>query len=57
MSRKQVIAILGKPSDPKAYPLEYKDGARNLKLFLDEKGKLVRLTETLPGGAETIIVQ
>ena len=57
MSRKQVISILGKPSDPKANPLEYKDGAKNLKVFLNEKGKLLRVTETLPGGAETIIVK
>ena len=57
MKRKQVIALLGKPADPKANPLEYKDGAKTLKVFLNEKGKLVRVTETLPGGAETIIVQ
>ncbi len=57
MKRKQVIALLGKPADPKANPLEYKDGAKTLKVFLNEKGKLVRVTETLPGGAETILVQ
>ena len=57
MKRKQVIAILGKPADPKANPLEYKDGAKTLKVFLNQKGKLLRVTETLPGGAETIIVQ
>jgi hypothetical protein len=28
MIRKQVIAILGRPSDPKAYPMEYKEGAK-----------------------------
>lgn len=29
MSRKKVISILGKPSDPKANPLGYKEGAEN----------------------------
>lgn len=57
MSRDQVIAILGKPADPAANPLEYPDGAKTLKVFLDEKGNLLRVTETLPGGAETIILQ
>ena len=57
MIRKQVIAILGRPSDPKAYPMEYKEGAKTVKIFLNQKGKILRVTETLPGGAETIIVQ
>lgn len=57
MSREQVIALLGKPADPAANPLEYPDGAKTLKVFLDEKGNLLRVTETLPGGAETIILQ
>ena len=57
MTRGEVIAILGKPSDPAANPLEYPDGARTLKVFFDEKGALLRVTETLPGGIETIIVQ
>lgn len=57
MSRDQVVALLGKPADPAANPLEYPDGAKTLKVFLDEKGNLLRVTETLPGGAETIIVQ
>lgn len=56
MTRKEVIAILGKPADPKANPLEFTDGAKTLKAFFRKKA-LVRLTETLPGGAETILVQ
>jgi Ca-activated chloride channel homolog len=57
MSREQVMALLGKPADPAANPMEYLDGARTLKVFLDEKGNLLRVTETLPGGAETILLQ
>lgn len=57
MNRDQVLAILGEPADPAANPLEYPDGARTLKVFLDESGNLLRITETLPGGAETIIRQ
>lgn len=57
MSRELVIALLGKPADPAANPMEYPDGARTLKVFLDEKGNLLRVTETLPGGAETVILQ
>ncbi len=57
MKHKQVIALLGKPADPQANPLVYKHGAKTLKVFLNEKGKLLRVTEILPGGAETIIVQ
>lgn len=57
MSREQVIAFLGKPADPAANPLEYPDGAKPLKVFLDEKGNLLRVTEILAGGAETIILQ
>jgi Ca-activated chloride channel homolog len=56
MTRKEVIAILGKPADPKANPLEFTDGAKTLKAFFRKKA-LVRLTETLPGGVETILVQ
>ncbi len=56
MSRKEVIAILGKPAAPKANPIEFTDGAKTLKAFFRKKA-LVRVTETLPGGAETIIVQ
>ena len=57
MARKEVIAILGKPTDPSANPLEYKDGAKTLKVFFRKKKGLVRVTETLPGGTETIILQ
>jgi Ca-activated chloride channel family protein len=57
MTRDEVIAILGKPTDPAANPREYPDGARTLSVLFDEKGALLRVTETLPGGAATIIVQ
>jgi Ca-activated chloride channel family protein len=57
MTRKEVIAILGKPADPSANPLEYPDGARTLKVFFKKRKSLIRVTETLPGGAETIILQ
>ncbi len=57
MNRDQVLAILGEPADPAANPLEYPDGAKTLKVFLDGTGNLLRITETLPGGAETIILQ
>lgn len=49
--------MIGKPADPAANPLAYPDGAKILKVFLDEIGNLICVTETLPGGAETIIVQ
>jgi hypothetical protein len=54
MTRDQVLTILGKPVDPAASPLEYMNGAKTMRVFFDDKGALVRITETLPGGIETI---
>ena len=57
MTRKQVLGIMPKPTDPAANPLEYPDGAKTLKVLFDDKGALLRVSETLPGGTETIILQ
>jgi Ca-activated chloride channel family protein len=57
MSRDQVIKVLGKPTDLKANPLQYADGAKTLKILFDDSNKLIRITEVLPGGVETIILQ
>ncbi|MBG7607981.1 MAG: DUF2135 domain-containing protein [Verrucomicrobia bacterium] len=57
MTRDQVLAILPKPADPAANPLEYPDGAKILKIHFNKKGVLLRVSETLPGGTETIILQ
>jgi hypothetical protein len=56
LTRDQVISILGKPKDPKANPLEYPAGPKTLRAHFDGD-KLIRVTETLPGGIETILVQ
>lgn len=57
MSRDQVIRILGKAADPKAHPLIYKIGPKTLQIHFNESDKLIRVTEVLPGGSETILVQ
>lgn len=57
MSRGQVIKILGKPEDPKANPLIYKVGAKTMQIHFDDSNNLIRITEILPGGSETIVVQ
>lgn len=57
MTRDQVLAILPKPADSAANPLEYPDGAKTLKIHFNKKGALLRVSETLPGGTETIILQ
>ena len=57
MTRDQVIAVLGEPADAKANPLQYPDGARTMNIHFDDDDALVRVSETLPGGVETIIVQ
>jgi Ca-activated chloride channel homolog len=57
MTREEVLAIFPKPTDPSANPLEYPEGAKTLKVLFDEKGALLNVSETLPGGTETIILQ
>lgn len=58
LSRDQVIAILGKPVDPQANPLEYPAGPKSLRIHFNPKtDTLLRVTEALPGGIETLIVQ
>ena len=57
MSRDQVTQILGKPEEPKSNPLIYKIGAKNLHLHFDKSNQLIRVSEILPGGSETILLQ
>lgn len=57
MTREEVLAIFPKPTDPEANPLEYTNGAKTLKVHFNKKGRLRRVTESLPGGTETIILQ
>ncbi|MES2983070.1 MAG: VIT domain-containing protein [Verrucomicrobiota bacterium] len=57
MTRDQVIEALGKPIDPAANPLVYTVGAKTLKILFDDSNKLTRVTEILPGGSETIVLQ
>ncbi len=57
LSRDQIIAILGKPEDPAANPLKYASGSKTLQLHFDDKKTLIRVSEILPGGTETIILQ
>lgn len=57
MSRDQVIEVLGKPADPKTNPLIYTVGAKTMQIHFDESNKLIRISEILPGGSETIVLQ
>lgn len=57
MSRDQVISLLGEPEDADATPLRYPSPSKTLRVFFDDDGALIRVTETLPGGAETLILQ
>jgi Ca-activated chloride channel homolog len=57
MSRDQVIEVLGKPADPKSNPLIYTVGAKTMQVHFDDSNKLIRITEILPGGIETIVLQ
>jgi tetratricopeptide (TPR) repeat protein len=57
LTRDQVIAILGKPKKPKANPLAYPAGPKTILIHFDDKNTLLRVTETLPGGIETILIQ
>lgn len=57
MSRDQVIEVLGKPADPKSNPLIYTVGAKTMQVHFDDSNKLIRITEILPGGVETIVLQ
>jgi hypothetical protein len=57
MSREQVIEVLGKPEDTKSNPLIYKVGAKTMQILFDDSNKLIRITEVLPGGSETIVLQ
>lgn len=57
MSRDQVIEVLGKPADAKSNPLIYTAGAKTMQVHFDDSNKLIRITEILPGGVETIVLQ
>jgi Ca-activated chloride channel homolog len=57
LTRDQVIAILGKPADAMANPLAYPAGPRSVLIHFDNNNTLLRVTEVLPGGGETILVQ
>ena len=57
MSRDQVVEVLGKPADPKSNPLIYTVGAKTMQIHFDDSNKLIRITEILPGGVETIVLQ
>jgi Ca-activated chloride channel homolog len=57
MTRDQVIQILGKPTDPAANPLLYTVGSKTIQVLFDDSNKLTRITEILPGGTETLILQ
>lgn len=57
MSRDQVIEVLGKPENAKANPLIYTVGAKTMQIHFDESNKLIRISEILPGGTETIVLQ
>jgi hypothetical protein len=57
MSHDQVIEVLGKTSDAKSNPLIYKLGAKTMQIHFDDSNKLIRITEVLPGGSETIVLQ
>lgn len=57
MSRDQVIEILGKPADAKSNPIIYTVGAKKIQILFDDSNKLIRITEVLPGGSETIVLQ
>jgi hypothetical protein len=51
------MAALGAPADPAANPWVFPQGPKTLQVFFDDNGALNRVTETLPGGHVTIIVQ
>lgn len=57
LTRDQVMAALGAPADPSANPWVFPQGPKTLQVFFDDNGALNRVTETLPGGHVTIIVQ
>ncbi len=57
MTRKEVIEIIGKPSAKGENPLVFKGKGRTLKVFFNENDTLIRITETLSGGTETILLQ
>ncbi len=57
MNRDQVIEVLGKPTDAKSNPLIYTLGAKTMQILFDDSNKLIRITEVLPGGSETIVLQ
>jgi hypothetical protein len=57
MSHDQVIEVLGKTSDAKSNPLIYTAGAKTMQILFDDSNKLIRITEVLPGGSETIVLQ